>query len=145
MFYDKRQRRRPSWGRTIAYWLTTAIMIFVMGSGGVADTMRIPAVTEGMSHLGYPVYFCVILGVWKVLAAVAFVIPHSAAQRVGLRGHLFRSDRSRRFALLGRRPASQACRATHLRADRGRVMGLAAAESPPCRPHFLDASSWLTL
>jgi uncharacterized membrane protein YphA (DoxX/SURF4 family) len=67
----------PSWGRTIAYWLTTAVMIFVMGSGGVADTMRIPAVTEGMSHLGYPVYFCVILGVWKVLAAVAFVIPRT--------------------------------------------------------------------
>lgn len=67
----------PSWGRTIAYWLTTAIIIFVMGSGGVADTMRIPAVTEGMSHLGYPVYFCVILGIWKVLAAVAFVIPRT--------------------------------------------------------------------
>ena len=67
----------PSWGRTIAYWLTTAVMIFVMGSGGVADTMRIPAVTEGMSHLGYSTYFCVILGVWKVLAAVAFVIPRT--------------------------------------------------------------------
>ncbi|HEX4071414.1 MAG TPA: DoxX family protein [Planctomycetaceae bacterium] len=67
----------PAWGRTIVYWLTTAVMIFVMGSGGVADIIRIPAVSEGMSHLGYPTYFCVILGVWKVLAAVAFVIPRT--------------------------------------------------------------------
>jgi hypothetical protein len=65
----------PSWGRMIAYWLTTSILIFVMGAGGVADILRIPAVTEGMTHLGYPVYFCVVLGVWKVLAAVAFPIP----------------------------------------------------------------------
>jgi uncharacterized membrane protein YphA (DoxX/SURF4 family) len=67
----------PSWGRTIAYWLMTAVIIFVMGSGGVADIMRIPAVVQGMSQLGYPAYFCVILGVWKVLAALAFVIPRT--------------------------------------------------------------------
>ncbi len=62
-------------GRTIVYWICTALVAFAMGSGGVADAMRIPQVVEGMTHLGYPVYFCVILGIWKVLGAVALLIP----------------------------------------------------------------------
>jgi DoxX-like family len=28
-----------------------------------------------MTHLGYPVYFCVILGAWKVLRAIAVLAP----------------------------------------------------------------------
>ncbi len=134
----------PSWGRTIAYWFMTAVIIFVMGSGGVADTMRIPAVVQGMSQLGYPAYFCVILGVWKRSSSRPwhFVIQRtSAAQRSGvLRGYLFRSDGSRRLALCGRGPASQACRTTHLCAGLGRVVGLATAQSPSCRPDILGTA-----
>ena len=61
--------------RIIAYWIVTALVAFVLGSGGVADVSRIPAVVEGMTHLGYPSYFCVILGIWKALGAVALLIP----------------------------------------------------------------------
>jgi DoxX-like family len=64
-----------STGREIAYWVTTALVVFALGSGGAADVARIPAVIEGMTHLGYPVYFCVILGTWKVLGAVALLLP----------------------------------------------------------------------
>jgi uncharacterized membrane protein YphA (DoxX/SURF4 family) len=65
----------PSRVRSIAYWICTMLIVFILGSGGVADVMRIEPVVEGMTHLGYPVYFCVILGIWKVLGAVMLVIP----------------------------------------------------------------------
>ncbi len=65
----------PSRSRTIAYWIATVVVAFPLSSGGVADILRIEPVVEGMTHLGYPVYFCVILGVWKVLGAVALLIP----------------------------------------------------------------------
>jgi uncharacterized membrane protein YphA (DoxX/SURF4 family) len=65
----------PSRGRAVVYWICTLLIVFILGSGGVADVMRIEPVVEGMTHLGYPVYFCVILGVWKVLGALALVIP----------------------------------------------------------------------
>ena len=65
----------PSRGRLIGYWIATALVAFAMGSGGVADVLRIEAVVEGMTKLGYPVYFCIILGVWKVLGTIAILIP----------------------------------------------------------------------
>jgi uncharacterized membrane protein YphA (DoxX/SURF4 family) len=46
-----------------------------LGSGGVGDILRTQPVVDGMTHLGYPAYFCVILGVWKVLGAVAVLVP----------------------------------------------------------------------
>lgn len=62
-------------GRQIAYWVTTSLVVFQLGAGGIGDVLLIPSVVEGMTHLGYPLYFCVILGVWKVLGAVALLIP----------------------------------------------------------------------
>jgi uncharacterized membrane protein YphA (DoxX/SURF4 family) len=62
-------------GSIIAYWVATALIAFQLGSGGAGDILRIQPVVEGMAHLGYPAYFCVILGVWKVLGAVAVLIP----------------------------------------------------------------------
>jgi hypothetical protein len=67
----------PSRVRTIAYWVTTVIIVFVLGSGGVADLLRPPRVVELMAHLGYPAYVCVILGVWKVLGVVALLAPRT--------------------------------------------------------------------
>ncbi|PSL48317.1 DoxX-like protein [Chitinophaga niastensis] len=62
-------------GNRIAYWVTTALVVFQLGSGGIGDILRPSYLLEGMTHLGYPVYFCVILGVWKVLGALAILIP----------------------------------------------------------------------
>jgi uncharacterized membrane protein YphA (DoxX/SURF4 family) len=64
-----------SWQRTTIYWITTALVVFQLGTGGIADLLRPAAVVEGMTHLGYPVYFCVILGAWKVLGAMAVIVP----------------------------------------------------------------------
>jgi uncharacterized membrane protein YphA (DoxX/SURF4 family) len=61
--------------KVIAYWVATAIIAFVMLSGGVADLVHQKDTLEGMLHLGYPLYFMRILGFWKVLGGVAVLAP----------------------------------------------------------------------
>ena len=68
----------PSRSTSIIYWLATLVIVFVFAAGGVGDLSRAQPVIEGMTHLGYPVYFCVILGIWKVLGAIAIIIPRTA-------------------------------------------------------------------
>jgi uncharacterized membrane protein YphA (DoxX/SURF4 family) len=63
--------------RTIGYWLATALIAFVFISGGYVDITRPTYAVEGMVKLGYPVYFMVILGVWKVLGGIAILIPRT--------------------------------------------------------------------
>jgi len=59
----------------IAYWVTTALVVFELAMGGVWDVLRVPQVRGLIERLGYPPYFPVILGIWKLLGAVALVIP----------------------------------------------------------------------
>lgn len=60
---------------TAAYWVTTALVIFELVLGGLWDVLRVPQVRELIERLGYPSYFLVILGVWKLVGAVALLIP----------------------------------------------------------------------
>ncbi len=62
-------------GRVVAYWITTVLVTAELALGGVWDILRVPYVSAVIEHLGYPRYFLVILGIWKVLGAVALVIP----------------------------------------------------------------------
>ena len=59
----------------IAYWVTTALVVFELALGGVWDVLRVSQVRGLIERLGYPLYFLVILGIWKLLGAVALVIP----------------------------------------------------------------------
>jgi uncharacterized membrane protein YphA (DoxX/SURF4 family) len=59
----------------IAYWVTTGLTAFVFLSGGAGELARPAFVVEGMTHLGYPVYFVSILGVWKLLGGAAVLAP----------------------------------------------------------------------
>jgi hypothetical protein len=61
--------------KTIGYWVTTALVAFVIGAGGVYDFMCGPDVVEMMKHLGYAPYVARLLGAWKVLGAVAILAP----------------------------------------------------------------------
>jgi uncharacterized membrane protein YphA (DoxX/SURF4 family) len=63
--------------RLIAYWIFTALTAFIFLSGGVVDIVRPDKPLEGMRHLGYPDYFMVILGVWKVLGGVVVLLPRT--------------------------------------------------------------------
>jgi hypothetical protein len=61
--------------QAIAYWITTGLLAAESLTGGVLDLLRMSYVRSVIEHLGYPDYFLVILGVWKVLAAVAVLAP----------------------------------------------------------------------
>ncbi len=61
--------------RAIAYWVTTVLVAAELALGGVWDILRKPYVRGVVEHLGYPAYFLVIIGVWKVLGAVALLVP----------------------------------------------------------------------
>lgn len=65
----------PSRLRTIAYWAATLLIAAEFGVGGVMDTLHLPPFFAILLHLGYPAYFGVILGVWKVLGAMAVLAP----------------------------------------------------------------------
>ncbi len=62
-------------GRTIAYWVTTLLVAAESVLGGVWDIMQIPYVRADIESLGYPAYVLVIIGVWKLLGAVAVLVP----------------------------------------------------------------------
>jgi hypothetical protein len=60
----------------IAYWIATLIIALELSAGGVWDILQIAYVHDlVVEHLGYPAYFLVILGVWKIPGAVALVVP----------------------------------------------------------------------
>ena len=61
--------------RATFYWLTTGLLLSELVLGGIWDVLRVPRVREVIERLGYPTYFLAILGVWKLLGAVALVIP----------------------------------------------------------------------
>ncbi len=61
--------------RAVGYWLATLPVVAELGLGGIWDITRIPYVRDLVTHLGYPSYFLVLLGTWKVLGAIALIIP----------------------------------------------------------------------
>jgi uncharacterized membrane protein YphA (DoxX/SURF4 family) len=68
--------------KMIGYWTTTIIVALELFVGGVTDLIHGPAlliagdpVVLALTHLGYPLYLLTILGVWKLLAAIALLVP----------------------------------------------------------------------
>jgi uncharacterized membrane protein YphA (DoxX/SURF4 family) len=46
-----------------------------MVSTGIVQLMKIEKEVDLMTHLGYPIYFLTIIGVWKMLGVIAVLIP----------------------------------------------------------------------
>jgi uncharacterized membrane protein YphA (DoxX/SURF4 family) len=61
--------------KAVGYWVCTVLIAFSFLSGGVAYLLRVPQVVEGITHLGYPLHFVTLLGIWKVLGGVAILLP----------------------------------------------------------------------
>ena len=68
----------------IIYWIATLWLALGMVSTGAVQLLRVqsegalaPPGVYGITHLGYPVYFLTILGIWKMLGVVAVLIPKS--------------------------------------------------------------------
>jgi uncharacterized membrane protein len=59
----------------IIYWVSTIWLASAMLASGVQQILQTKGFVDIMIPLGYPLYFLTILGVWKVLGAVAVLIP----------------------------------------------------------------------
>ena len=66
----------------IIYWVSTNWLALGMLATGTLQLFKAkaegavaPPGVYGITHLGYPVYFLTILGVWKILGVVALLIP----------------------------------------------------------------------
>lgn len=59
----------------IVYWVATAIAALLFAVPGTALVANVPHFADEMTRLGYPLYFLSLLGTFKVLAAVAILVP----------------------------------------------------------------------
>jgi hypothetical protein len=61
--------------QTIAYWVSTIVVTLEMVAGSLWALLQIEFNQAQLQHLGYPLYLDLILGPWKLAAAVALVAP----------------------------------------------------------------------
>ena len=61
--------------KKIFYWIATVWLALGMLSTGIVQLLGIEEEKAMMSHLGYPMYFLSLLGVWKLLGVAALLIP----------------------------------------------------------------------
>jgi hypothetical protein len=59
----------------IIYWITTLWLALGMTATGIVQLMKTEKEVDLMTHLGYPIYFLTIIGVWKMLGVIAILVP----------------------------------------------------------------------
>jgi hypothetical protein len=59
----------------IAYWVATVFLAVNAVVAGAMDILRIQPLFGLLLHLGFPAYFATVLGIWKVLGAIALLAP----------------------------------------------------------------------
>ena len=59
----------------IIYWIATLWLALGMVSTGGVQLFKVKEEVDMMTHLGYPLYFLTILGIWKMLGVVTVLIP----------------------------------------------------------------------
>jgi len=59
----------------IIYWIATLWLALGMVSSGIVQLIKNKEEVDMMTHLGYPLYFLTIIGVWKMLGVAAVLIP----------------------------------------------------------------------
>jgi len=59
----------------IIYWIATLWLSLGMLSTGIVQLIKMKEEVDMMNHLGYPIYFLTILGVWKILGVAAVLVP----------------------------------------------------------------------
>lgn len=61
--------------KTIAYWVFTALLALGYLTGGVVDILQPADFLKEVGKLGYPLYFFVMLGCWKIAGALVVLAP----------------------------------------------------------------------
>lgn len=62
----------------IIYWIATGWLALGMLSTAIVQLIPLKEEVEMMTHLGYPIYFATIIGVWKILGVIAILMPRFA-------------------------------------------------------------------
>lgn len=68
----------------IIYWIATGWLALGMVSTGLVQLSRShegPGGLDSMVHLGFPLYFLTLLGVWKLLGSIAILAPGFPLQK----------------------------------------------------------------
>lgn len=59
----------------IIYWVATLWLSLGMTATGIVQLKQIKEEAAMMQHLGYPLYFLTLLGIWKLLGVIAVLMP----------------------------------------------------------------------
>jgi DoxX-like protein len=61
--------------KTILFWTTTILGPTSFVIGGIFGLTQSEEVIKATQHLGYPAYFGLLLGFWKLAGAIAITVP----------------------------------------------------------------------
>lgn len=64
--------------RKIVYWFFTLWLSLGMASTAIVQLIKSAEEVGRITHLGYPVYFLTILGIWKILGVMTVLAPKLA-------------------------------------------------------------------
>lgn len=59
----------------IIYWIATIWLSLGMLSTGIVQLLQLKEEVDMMTHLGYPLYFLALLGIWKILGVITILLP----------------------------------------------------------------------
>ena len=62
-------------GRKVTYWITTGVLAALSLFAAFSYLSGNPQAVQGFAHVGYPQQLRVILGIAKLLGAIALVVP----------------------------------------------------------------------
>jgi len=65
----------------VIYWIFAGLTLVFLVVFGVQDLLHNQIVSDTIRHLGYPWYFCYLLGAGKLLAAAALAYPKTRLLR----------------------------------------------------------------
>ena len=58
------------------YYICTLIIALLVGIiGGIVDIMQTQGVVDTAAHLGYPLYFFFLLGIFKIVGGIVLLLP----------------------------------------------------------------------
>ena len=69
------QKDRQKLTLKIIYWASTILLAVAMLAGGLEQVFHTKRIVDVFVHLGYPLYFLYILGIWQILGVIAILIP----------------------------------------------------------------------
>ena len=61
--------------RIVFYRITTGLVATEFLVGGITDILQVPVFFDVLIRLGYPGYFSIIVGIWKIPGSIAILVP----------------------------------------------------------------------